>query len=146
MLASWVGLQNKKSNGHSSPAFCNSIKTASNCRWDQGRSWYHGSKNQGPENAPYHPTELCGKITFLFLYLFVQINTGSLYLLYCTPISMLKNMHCQPQEKKKSRSLVACFFSFLLRFTFNNEGGKRLSNAIGYQEKQLYISITFIYH
>lgn len=39
------------------------------------------------------------KIAFLFLYLFVQISTGRLFLC-CTHISMLKNMHYQPQEKK----------------------------------------------
>lgn len=56
------------------------------------------------QNAPYHPTQLHGKRAFLFLYLFVQISSGSLYLLYSTSISTLKNMQNQPQKLNKKKA------------------------------------------
>lgn len=65
------------------------------------------------QNASYHPTELHGKRAFLFLYLFVQISSGSLYLLYSTSISTLTNMQYQPQKLNKKIRLVAHSFSSL---------------------------------
>lgn len=50
----------------------------------------------------------------------------------------------QPQTKFTQTGTPSSFF--FLTDTYNNEGGGRLSNAIGNQEKQLYLSITFTYH